>query len=66
MKLFVEHQTLSDFAYEFDLYKMKQCSDLDFEKYEELFENSEDENFQTKPSFDSEWQKCEVNNRVDC
>jgi hypothetical protein len=62
MKLLVEHQTLKDFSYEFNLYKMKQSSDLDFERFEELFDQSDEENLQPKPSFDCEWQKCEVNN----
>lgn len=44
---------------------MNQTADLDFERFEEFFDDSNEDGFPLKPSFDSEWQKCEVNNRKD-
>lgn len=63
LNLIAEHPRADDFAYEFDLFKI-QSDDLNFEKFEELFDDETETGWPAMPRFDDEWRRNEVNSRV--
>jgi hypothetical protein len=60
MKLVIEHPTACDLSFKSNLFKM-QTDQLSFEKFEELFDEENEEDIADVPSFDDEWRGCEVN-----
>lgn len=63
MKLIIGHSTADDLNFQSSLFKM-QTDQLSFERFEELFEREEDEELPDEPIFDSDWKRCEVDNRL--
>lgn len=60
MKLVIEHSAPGDLSVQTNLFKM-QTDQLSFEKFEELFDDDDDEaDFPDEPLFDSEWKRSKV------
>lgn len=58
MNMTIEHPTSRDMSFKSCLYKM-QTDQLNFEAFEELFDNDDMDEIPDEPSFDSEW-RCAV------
>lgn len=58
MKLIIESSSPLDLNFQSNLFKM-QTEQLGFERFEELFDN-EDEEVPDQPLFDDEWKRCQV------
>jgi hypothetical protein len=59
LQLVIENSKVYDLNFKSNLFKM-QTNQLSFERFEELFD-TEDEELPKEPSFESEWERCEVN-----
>lgn len=60
MKLVIEGSPPLELKFQSNLFKM-QTEQLSFERFEELFDNSDGE-MADQPLFDHEWKRCQVNN----